>query len=523
MKKTLCLLLSVIMAVSLFAGCGKSGNSGGASLYNPDIKTGDTGGLKMPLSKDGETITWLVTSSKDNQNDSYVAQKIREITGVNIQIETVPGASMADKYNTLVASKKLPDISASSTAEVAETLSNQGAYAAVEDYLEYVPNFKRTFVDNKENNWIFKSYASADGKLYGYYGWDWNRDLNTGVTMYRKDIFDKNNIKMWNSPEGLYNALKELKEIYPDSIPMAQKTTDGTFGAFAKQWGLVAHEPTYSEEQKKWFFTDTSDEYREVLDFMKKLVDEKLLDSEFLTRTQADWTSLMTQPEKSFVTIDWIGRMTMFQEQTKETVPGYDLRFSNPIGPDQKYIEASQLCWARYVSSSCKNIPLAFQLLDFILSPAGKELITMGIEGETYTIGEDGMAEYIEFPDHAPTINELEEKYGMFMEQMYLSFDRRSTYFRFTEAEQEAQDYMKNPDHVRKADPILAFTPEEKEENTELKAKLITAGKEFATRYVLGGKNSDADWNEWKEKAKSIGADKLIENYTAAQKRYDAE
>jgi len=522
MKKVLCLMLSVIMIASLFAGCG-SNKASENSLYNPEIKIGDTGGLEMPLSEKPEEITWLVTSSVDGLNDSYVAKKIREITGVNLQIQTVAGASAADKYNTLVASKSLPDISGASTAEVAEDLCNQGAYAAVQDYLDYVPNFKSTFVDNKENSWIFKSYASADGKLYGFYGWDWNRDLNTGVAMYRKDIFDKNNIEMWDSPEGLYNTLKKLKEIYPDSIPMAQKTGDNTFNTFAKMWGLNAHNPYFNEESKKWYFTDTTDEYREVLDFMKKLYDEKLLDSEFITRTQADWTSLMTQPEKAFVTIDWIGRMSMFKEQTKDTVPGYDLRFSNPIGPDQKYEQANQLCWARYVAASCKNIPVAFQLLDFILSPAGKELITMGIEGETYTIGEDGMADYIEFPDTIPTINQLEEKYGMFMEQMYLSFDRRSSYFEFTEAEKEAQDYMKDESHVRKMDPILAFTPEEKKSNTDILAELITAGKEFSTQYILGGKNTDADWNAWKEKAKALGADKLIENYTAAQARYDAE
>ena len=63
----------------------------------------------------------------------------------------------------------------------------------------------------------------------------------------------------------------------------------------------------------------------------------------------------------------------------------------------------------------------------------------------------------------------------------------------------------------------------EKEANTEIAAALISAGKEFATQYVLGGKNTDADWNAWKEKAKSLGADKLIANYTAAQKRFDAE
>ena len=522
MKKVLCLMLAVIMTVAMFSGCGEKKGANNA-LYNPDIKIGDTGGLEMPLSETAEEISWLLTSTVDGLNDSYVIKKIREITGVNLQVEAVSPSGATEKYNTLVAAKTLPDISAPVSTQLAEDLCMQGAYAAIEDYMDYVPNFKKTFVDDPEKDWVFKSYASADGKLYGYYGWDWNRDINTGVAMYRKDIFDKNNIEMWDSPEGLYNALKKLKEIYPDSIPMVQKTGDATFNNFAKMWGLVAHNPYYNEEDKQWYFTDITDEYREVLDFMKKLVDEGLLDQEFLTRTQADWTSIMTQPEKAFVTIDWIGRMSMFKEQSKETVPDFDLRFSNPIGPDQKYEEANQLCWARYVASTCKNIPLAFQLLDFILSPAGKELITMGIEGETFTIGEDGMADYIEFPDTIPAINQLEEKYGMFIEQMYLSFDRRSSYFEFTEAEKEAQDYMKDESHVRPMDPILAFNAEEKEANTEIAAALISAGKEFATQYVLGGKNTDADWNAWKEKAKSLGADKLIANSMAAQKRYDAE
>ena len=67
------------------------------------------------------------------------------------------------------------------------------------DYLDIVPNFKRTFVDTPENSWVFKSHAATDGKLYGFFGWDWNRDVNVGAVMYRKDIFDKHGIEMWNS------------------------------------------------------------------------------------------------------------------------------------------------------------------------------------------------------------------------------------------------------------------------------------------------------------------------------------
>ena len=94
-----------------------------------------------------------------------------------------------------------PELAEKFIEEQGIDLAMQGAFASVEDYMDKLPNFKKTFVDNKDNNWIFKSYAAPDGKLYGYYGWDYSRDINTNATMYRKDIFDKHGLKMWNNPE----------------------------------------------------------------------------------------------------------------------------------------------------------------------------------------------------------------------------------------------------------------------------------------------------------------------------------
>ena len=520
MKKILCLLMAVTMILSMLAGCQNSQNE--ASLYNPDIKIGDTGGLKMPLTKTGEEITWSVTSAEANLNDSYIVKKLREITGVNVKLEVFPVATAVEKLNVLIAANQIPDIIGNGLDQsMADDLSVQGAFAAVEDYVDKLPNFKKTFVDNKDNDWIFKSYAAPDGKLYGYYGYDYNRDINTSATMYRKDVFDKHGLKMWNTPDEFYQTLKKLKELYPSSTPYTTKSGDGVFGAWSTSWGMVAHNPYYDEEEKVWKFTDVAPEYKEMLDFMKKLYHEGLIDPEFITNTQPLWTSKMTQAEKAFVTTDWIGRMEMFKEQTKETVPDYDLRFANPMGPKGTMKEPQQVCWARYVANNDKA-ELAFKLLDFCLSPAGKELITMGIEGETYTIGEDGMADYIEFPDVVPATTELEAKYGMFIEGMYLSFDRRSSYFQFSEREQEAQEFAKDKSNLEPIDPILVYTDEEKEIKNRILADFDKAGKEFATKYVLNNLG-DKEWNEWLKKAENLGYKDLVKVYNDAQKRFDAE
>ena len=326
---------------------------------------------------------------------------------------------------------------------------------------------------------------------------------------------------MWNNPEEFYNTLKKLKELYPNSTPYTTKSGDGIFKALSVSWGMEAYQPYYNEEKGEWFYTDVQPEYKEMLDFIKKCYDEGLIDPEFLTNTQATWTSKMTQADKAFVTTDWIGRMDMFKEQTAATVPEYDLRFANPIGPQQVMRQANQLCWARYVSNN-EKAETAFKLLDFVASPAGKELITMGIEGETYKLDENGMAEYLEF-ETKPSSSDLGTKYGMFLEGMYLSFDRRSTYFNFTEREQEAQDFAKDPAHITPMDPILQFTVEEKDIINKYAADLETAGKEFATKYILGTDTGEAAWKAWLERADKLGAAETIKVYNAAQKRYDSK
>lgn len=521
MKKSACLLLATVIALTAFSGCGKEEVVN--TLYNPDVKVGDTGGLKLPLTESTDEITWSVnspTSTDETLNNSFVIRKLREMTGVNVKMMVFPTSTATEKIKVLAASKNLPDIVGQGIDEkIKNDLCMQGAFASVEDYIDILPNFKAKFVDG-DANWVFNSYKMGDGKLYGYFSYDWQRDINTGVNLYRRDIFEKHNIPMWSNPDEFYNVLKKLKELYPDSIPYTVKTGDGTFKTWTHQWGMFAQYPYYDEEAGIWKYTDTDPKYKEMLDFMKKLYDEDLIDPEFLTNSQATWTSKMTQAEKAFVTTDWIGRLDTFSAQAKEAAPGYDLRFAQPFGPEGKYRENNPIGSPKHVSKN-ERTETAFKLLDFCFSPAGTELITMGIEGETYTIDEKGMAKYIEFPDSKPDSRALEDKYGMFVEGMYMRFDKRSTYFNFTEREQEAQDFAKDKNRMDKLDPILIFNEEQTAKIAGYLGALDKAGKEFSTRYVLGVESGDAAWDSWVKKAEKLGSNELVKIFNEVQKEYN--
>ncbi len=528
MKRTLCALLAILMMVSLFAGCDKGPSGENNALFNQETadKMGELNGLKLPLAEEPVTIEWSVTSSHDNFNESWFATKLREVTGVDVQFRVVPAATAMDKLNVWIASRDLPDINGQGLdLALAHDLAAQGGIAAVEDYLDVLPNYQKYVVEDDKFNWIFKSYSAPhDGKLYGYYGVGGSRAVNHG-TLYRKDIFDKHNIPMWNSPDTFYAAMRQLKDIYPDSAPFTSKNQDSLLNKLSTSWGLEAFKPYYNEETGVWGYSDTAAEYKEMLDFLRKLYDEGILDKEFLTLTQAAWTSKMTQADKSFVTWDWIGRLEMFAQQATN-VPGYDLRYGNPIGPNQRIVQPDQWSWARYVSNT-ENAELAFKLLDFILAPAGRELLTMGIEGETYVFDENGIVKHPEYsyetPEDTPDMNQLMEKYGLYTEGIYLSFDKRCAYFQLTEKETEAQKFVDDESRIEPVDPILAFTKEEQDKIGEIQTKLDTAGREFASKYILSSETGDAAWNAWLAKAKTLGVDELIQIYNDAQARYNAE
>ncbi|MDZ7543835.1 extracellular solute-binding protein, partial [Clostridium perfringens] len=128
-----------------------------------------------------------------------------------------------DKLRSVLASGKLPDIFHGLRVSEANKMGNDGAFAKINEHLDVLPNFKRMYTE--ELPWVMKSYSSDDGNMYTWPIQSFARDVNHGF-LYRKDIFDKHGIKEWTNTDEFYDALKKLKEIYPNSYPYASKTKD---------------------------------------------------------------------------------------------------------------------------------------------------------------------------------------------------------------------------------------------------------------------------------------------------------
>lgn len=527
MKKALLLLMTLALIAGAFSGCGKNEHvESGEIAPKSDLteeKIGYYGDLKLPIDMDYTEIRMCCDTAVTTNNDSVVIKELRRRTGINLQIEAIPRATYQEKMKLYLASKNnMPDIfNGGVSLEEATKYGQQGAFETISDHYDELPNLKEIFFDKADEYGTegkIRNVLSGDGKLYIFPAYDVNRDVNHGF-LYRKDIFDANGIKMWSNPEEFLDALRTLKKLYPESTPFASKTGLYIFRDFSYNWGLNGFDPYYDEETGKWKISPTDPKFKTVLDFLKTMFDEGLIDPEFITATQLSWTSKMTQADKAFVTWDWIGRLDQFKLQTEETVPDYDLRYAEPL--NGKVVTLPRAFASGTAVTKNEKSMKALKLLDYMLSESGARLITMGIEGVTYNMGENGFAEYIDV-NGSNDINVLEEKYGLYISGLYKRFHRQSGYFNFSEKEKEAQDMMLNKeDGFWPEDPVLSFTEEEKAVITEKQAGIKKAAEEFATKYILSDETGDAAWESWLKKAETLGVPEVEAAYNSAQERYD--
>ena len=83
MKKIISLILAVVMVTCLFAACGNNEDYSANATYDPTIKVGDTGGLKLPLTKEPMKIIPLKEKMEKLELD-YIRSVLTEC-GHNVQ------------------------------------------------------------------------------------------------------------------------------------------------------------------------------------------------------------------------------------------------------------------------------------------------------------------------------------------------------------------------------------------------------------------------------------------------------
>lgn len=496
MKKTLALLLALFQLLVCFAVASAEG-------------TDKLGGLTLPLVDKPTTLTMYFGSQYEMTEDTWLFKKLYELTGIKVVPVCYTKDIANDKFANYLASAELPDIFISSYVgdfSTACEYGDQGAFAATNDYLDIMPNFKRLYIDDAANYEIYSTYASkVTGNNYYMPIYGLNRDVNYGF-MYRADVLKELGVEPWTDTESFIEVLRAYKKAYPDSYPFASKA-QGNFIRFASYFDMNNLPYAYDYEKGEYYIACTSERYKAMLDFFKQLYNEGLLDPEFLTDAQDPWTAKYLN-NKAFVMEDWIGRMALMNAQAQDTIPGFDLVYGRPIGNGKAKELEKFNNWGAMVANN-QNTEAAMKLVDFLYSDLGSELMTLGIEGDNFRYGENGEILYNDIAGAADIVK-LEETYGMWIEGLYLRPSRKSVYYAFTDHEQFAQDLINNECGYSRVMLPCDLEPEDQEKLDLLNAELTPKMNAFLGNYVMNASYGEAEWNNWVETAMKNYGDAIL-------------
>lgn len=510
LKKIISLLTAVSLVLML---CSCNSDIGNLIYKATSEEYGDTGGLSLPIDVEGTTVSIMLSSAIQDLEDKMVIKELCERTGIDINIINVPSSEMSQETKVLLSTNDLPDILCQPMdIDEINALGVKGTFVPINKYLNELPNFTRVFIENKEYSEVFDTYAASDNNLYIFPGYE-SQQRAENVMLYRKDVFDKHGVRMWNNKDGFYKALKDLKRLYPDSIPFTSKRGSQLFSDWSLSFGIDFPGPYYDRVKKEWIYSATDERTMDMLDFIRRLYQEGLIDIDFLTISSDAWQAKMISKDKSFVTFDSLEYIDILNKKSK--YEDYDLRYASPISQGPALKSNKKILEGPCISNN-QNKLLSLKLLDYLLSPSGIELTTLGIKNKTYIYDSDGNIRYLGFSENKDaTMEALKEKYGLFAEGLYRSLDKRSVRYSYSKEEQEAMDTIAIENRLRENDPAIMFTKEERVFLKETQEIINQKAIAFAAEYVLTSNTGQDAFEKWINEAKKLGADKIIEIYNS--------
>ena len=511
MKKRIgALVLSLVMILSLISCADQN--------QNKTLVSGD------PLTK--EDVIQLVTVSHASwpfREDWKVWEYIEEGTGATLQVNAYPASDASTKYSLMLASPDtLPNIMAF-TSTPGDKYISQGAFVAFDDMAEYMPNYNAwldTLSDEEyKNNVAFRK--SYDGKTY--YSPVIGREMAQDVRawLYREDIFEKHNLKIPETFEELYEVCKKLKELYPDSYPLCLRsgfTPLNTTGSSWKPYWETTYYYDYNEE--KWCYGAVDDIMLDILTFYKKMIDEELVTTNFLTIPTISWQELVTT-DRGFILPDFQVRIDFFNGMAREKNPDFTIQAMVPpvANTDTGATMVNKYNVDPVGMMMCNTgdegrVANSAKFMDWFYSDTAVELVSWGKEGETFE-ATDGKKHYI-------TNAAGEQATSLYGFSTYGTFTRMDT--TATEATQ-SDDIIKTRDMVFEhmmpyANPLynVSFNDEEQKVRDLYYSAIDSYTNEMLSKFLLG-QEPLSKFDEFRQTIKEMGLDEVLKVYEIAYKR----
>lgn len=537
MKKLLAILLALVCVIGVFAGCSGSGNN-----ETKPQQTDEQGKVKEVI-----TIGLPVNVKVEDYETNALTLWIEEETGYDLTFQIY--ASSAADYKTQLATQlldpsiKLPDMLWRFTSlgdSVWKQYGEEGYFINLTPYFEdkekskiwweRVAMFDETFISN-----VLDRCTADDGNIYCYPNIERGLiDSANSMAFINQKWLEKVGMKAPTNTDELYTVLKAFKD---------QICVDESYHAIlsrtsrsAVEWILCLFSDTYNhsryfgltEDGKKITTPFTSDEYREGLKFLNKLVKEGIMSDGIFSITSTEVSSILNNESGSRVGI-LVGHCTIdFNDVNNPNLYDY-------VALDL-YNHALRAEFGNtrnvFITEDAANPDACWEILMLLATDEGAYRVRYGIEGENWTWckGEGktsymgleaeinmlfdpfGMVGNENHKNASPTVNPNAEGETCYMgdltEWMKARYALNGDAYNFWLKHEFDNPYIF---------PIIVLTDAETEENKSERSNCQNVISTYRTKFCKGtdglDPNDNADWEEYLNELDEMGLDIWVAQY----------
>ncbi len=398
-KRYVSIVLLVCLLIGVFAGCSggdKAADKGKDDITSktekttisddPSIKMSDVPGMTapgvLPIVTEPTTLTIGIPQHVMvmDYEDNYMTKLLLEETGIKAEFYLFPAQDAVQKFEMMVsANQELPDIIQLHFADAARAnYGKNGVFIPLNEYFDKYAHFYNIAQVTKDEHELIKAFGtSPDGNIYAFpsyvngYG-----DISMFSWFINMPWLDKVGYDIPTTTDELCNVLKAFKEKdpndngKPDEIPLI--SSSGWNGNV--HWLLINsfihYNPTYlfNVENGKLSVPVITDEYREALLYIRKLVREDLLSPLTFTITNAELKPMINLPaEEDTIVGMWCGSTVTLLDADNTKVFEYEGApcVKGPKGVSWCPNRTPNYIYAAQITKYCKNPEVAFRMFDY--------------------------------------------------------------------------------------------------------------------------------------------------------------
>lgn len=462
--------------------------------------------------KDGArpTISIMVPLHFPHPPSDEIISKIEDLTNTKLEINWVPDGIYTDKMNTALSTNTLKKTTFVKHTDYifVKNAIRSGSFWNIGPYLEKFSNLRHLNAD-------ILGQAAIDGNIYGLYT---ERPSSRQGIILREDWLDALGLSKPGTIEELYEVIKQFTLNDPDgngkqdTVGLADRN-DLVFGAFKTLSSYFGTPNNWGVENKQMVPEFETQPYMDTMNFMKRLYEEKLINSDFaVTSKEVQRDKIIRGSAGVF-----IGSMTDVQrlsDEAKQINPDARFTLVNRIqGPDGYKVWSIPNYNGLYLFSK-KAIKTEAELLDMLaffdrsMDKDVANLMRYGIEGKHYLIN-DGQ---VQLPEETSQlrVTEVNAFYSLMIADLsnpnLLKVAEKESMWEL--AEKLSAD---NEKFIVK-DPTIGLESKTYDEKSVEVYKIIS---DASYKYMLGQINPEGFYQEV-ERWKRSGGNQIIQEYTEA-------